>query len=137
VTAEDDARRDPDNPSENRGEEDQKDQRDAAVAEDPPDSNAAGVLHDEDHEQHQRSCQKRRREIQRCPATVAAGPRLTGLLNLVHERRLPGPQPSKRIGQFPKFSLVAHRFSGTHRHLAVVVNLNDKAAPSAHEEPPQ
>jgi hypothetical protein len=35
-----------------------------------------------------------------------------------------------------KVSLVAHRFSGTHRHRAVVVNLNDKAAAAAAEEPP-
>jgi hypothetical protein len=137
VTAEDDARRDPDNPSENCGEEDQEDERDATVTEDPADSNAAGVLGDENHEQHQRSRQKRCREIQRCPATVAAGPRLTGLLNLVHERRLPTLQPSKRVGQLPKFSLAAHRFGGTHRHRAVVVNLNDKAAPPAAEQPPQ
>jgi hypothetical protein len=32
---------------------------------------------------------------------------------------------------------VAHGFSGTHRHRAVVVDLNDKAAASAADEPPQ
>jgi hypothetical protein len=75
------------------------------VAEDPADSNAAGVLGDEDHEQHQRSRQKRCREIQRCPATVAPGPRLTGLLTLVHERRLPDLQPSKRVAGSSRNSL--------------------------------
>ena len=37
----------------------------------------------------------------------------------------------------PKFPLVAHGFRGMHRHRAVVVDLNDEAAPSPAEEPPQ
>jgi hypothetical protein len=67
------------------------------VPEDPADSNAAGVLHYEDHEQYQRSRQKRCREIQRGPATVTPGPRLTGLLNFGHERRLPQARAEQTV----------------------------------------
>jgi hypothetical protein len=48
------------------------------VAEDPADSNAASVLDDEDHEQHQRSCQKSCRKVEGGSATVAPGARLAG-----------------------------------------------------------
>ncbi len=67
------------------------------MAEDPADSNAAGVLDDEDHKQHQRSRQKRCREVEGGLATVAPGARLTGFSNLGHGGRLPRLPPSKRI----------------------------------------
>jgi hypothetical protein len=67
------------------------------VAEDPADSNVTGVLDDEDHEQHQRSRQKRCRKVKRGLATVAPGARLAGFWNLRHGGRLPRLPPSKRI----------------------------------------
>jgi hypothetical protein len=81
ATTEDDARRHSGNPTENRGEEDQKDERNAAVAEDPADPHTTRVLDDEDHEQDQR---RRCPQIERALATVAPGARLTGFWNLGH-----------------------------------------------------
>ena len=69
---EEDACRKAEEPAPNRSEQDQKDKRDAAVAEDPSNLDAARVLCDEDHDRNKCDDEDRRPRIEPCATRIPA-----------------------------------------------------------------